>query len=180
MQTQRVINVAKKRLKENPFDPVHDYKHHEFVYANCVGIIKTEVLKVDKDLLFISAWFHDIEDRTGKTDFMEETMRKYGFAEEQIEKCKTIVKEHTYGKGQTLLESKVLYDSDKLEYFSYQRISNAKELTKAGKMSPELLKKYKKTWEDRHMDVLYSFNFKSNKNRALDKLLTIKELVEGL
>jgi len=180
MDEAKIIKKAQAYLKHSPIDSVHDYNHHKNVARNCQMIIEAEHLDIDFELLNIAAWWHDMETQQGATNLLKRAMKEYEFSEKKIAIVISIINSHTYGKKQFELESQVLFDADKMEYFNPERMMRALEDTKIGKLSTVILRKHTVSWLQRHQKVLDSLNFKYSKKIALDNLAETKHKIDQI
>lgn len=174
---ESVVKEAQERLRQDPFDEGHDYDHHLAVVTNCLAIVEGEGLEVDIDALLIAAWWHDYKrNNTEENDrILTQAMEKAGYLDVFIVKVKNIKNSHSFGNGQESLEQKVLFDADKLEYASKERIAKVSKAVKEGRMKPEVQEKYKRAFIERIPVVLQSLHFESSKVKMKSNL---KEFLE--
>jgi uncharacterized protein len=110
----------------NNGDPGHDFAHVERVIANCRAIGASAGANLE--LLLPAALLHDVvnlpknhPERLAASDMAAkksaELLKSAGYLEEQIQKIKEIITEHSYslGKKPSSIESAVLQDADKLD-----------------------------------------------------------------
>jgi hypothetical protein len=172
---REIIRNAQEHLTEHPFYALHAIDHHANTWKNCLWIIGKEKLTVDKRNLKIAAWWHDVERNDEKCLLLKQTMSELRFRNEEIEKVTDIINGHTYGREQVSLESKVLYDADKLEYVSEKRVETLLNLFKDGYISDARFKDYKKTWSERIKNVKSNLHFFSSKDLFDRKLAVLIE-----
>lgn len=176
-RVDQLISIAKTKLKESPIDTAHGVDHHQSVFINCLEIIADHNLEINLDLITISAWWHDLESQIGDINVLNKEMIELKFSNNQIENIIKIIKEHTFGKKQTSLEAKILYDADKIEYFNVKRIEQAIEDTENGLMELATLQRLSKSWLKRYKNVLENFHFEFSKKTALNNLPATKQAV---
>ena len=148
------------QLIQKPLDLVHDVSHHYRVYEECLKIAKSEKLHVDHKLILIASLTHDLFDRNGKkvnvlNIFLKKQIKDKNYRIRIIR----IIQEHSYKKKQTTLESKVLYDADKLEYVNPFRLMWLNQIHKDGYLDRKVHNDYKNTWHDRAPFIIPSLNF---------------------
>jgi HD superfamily phosphodiesterase len=168
-----IIRKAQERLVRHPFDALHGIEHHTNTWKNCLLIINKEKLKVDKSYLKIAAWWHDVERNEDACLLLRKSMSDLKFNDEAIEKVVAIINGHSYGRKQGNLESKILYDADKLEYVSEKRIETLSNLHKKGVIKDEKFTQYKKAWAERINNVKGNLHFSSSKELFNKKLAAL-------
>lgn len=132
-QTYKIINKAKEALIENPFDVTHDITHHYRVWENCINIIFEENLldEINIEHLAIASWWHDYERDSKVHKTLLKVLKENNCLKEDIANVIEIIDSHSFNDaGQFTVESKTLYDADKIEYVSPTRwlfISNEYE-----------------------------------------------------
>lgn len=127
---KKVAEFAQTYLKQQPFDLAHDFAHHQLVYHNCLSIIKNEHLtQADQDVITVAAWWHDVEKNPQAANSAQSTVaffrkkaQELGLAAETIDRCAKVIGEHSFSETQTTLESRILFDADKIEYVNADRI----------------------------------------------------------
>lgn len=107
----------------------HDMEHVMRVYNMAIRIAKKEK-KVDLEILKAAALLHDIarvredDDKTGKichakesAKMSEKILKEFDFSLEKIKKVQKCIVEHRYKTSRKPedIESKILYDADKLD-----------------------------------------------------------------
>lgn len=177
---QKVLQQAKRLLREDPFDAGHDYEHHLAVATNCLTIIEDEQLDVDVNALLIAAWWHDYKrDQDEENNrVLTRAMTTAGFKQKYIDKVLSIKNSHSYGRDQESLEAQILFDADKLEYASVPRMERVSEAVESGKMTKEVLGKYKIAFKDRIAKVLESFHFESTRREMKSRIKRVREYTE--
>ena len=122
---KKIIEIVDQKLTCS----AHNLDHVFRVYNLCLLLAKYEK-DVDLEVLIPSALLHDIarveesQDKTGKIDhavlgsvIAEDILRKLEYEEEKIEKIKHCIIAHRFRTGNEpkTIESKILFDSDKLD-----------------------------------------------------------------
>jgi len=125
MKHKKIIEIVQDKLTCS----AHNLDHVFRVYNLCLLLAKYEK-DVDLEVLIPSALLHDIarveesQDKTGKIDhavlgsvIAEDILRKLEYEEEKIEKIKHCIIAHRFRTGNEpkTIESKILFDSDKLD-----------------------------------------------------------------
>ena|SRR3989344_8006209 len=145
-----IILEAQRQLVLKPIDLAHDITHHYRVYEQSLKINDKEKLNADEDLLAVSAWYHDLGGRRGKnTTLIKSLISKHTADNSFINKVVAIIHEHSFGENQLSLESKILFDADKLEYVNPFRLLWFLKAYRDGFLSEKKYKQYKKEWEER-------------------------------
>ena len=138
--TNELIAEAKKYLKENPQDLLHDIEHHQRVLSLAMQIIEEEGLEndINKDLVEIICWWHDVKvpkltDTSDKrvAEITAEYLSKKLPVELQ-EITFDSVKNHEFGSKPSYIEGKILQDADKLEVLSLERANNVMPMLEKG------------------------------------------------
>lgn len=172
-----LILAIQKQLILQPYDLAHDVAHHYRVYEECVKIVKAENLKVDEKVLTVSAWLHDLEDREAeKTKAITKLLKKHNCYELFIEKVIKTIKEHSFDKKQTTIESRTLFDADKLEYVNPFRLLWFLQVSKDGFIDRSTCYHYKKQWQRRIYEVENLFHFEYSKNE-FSKMITFAKKI---
>jgi len=174
-----LISQAKRYLAESPFDSLHASSHHQKVWENSLWIASEEGLEVDLDALQVAAWWHDIERGSDDFNLLRQALESVGATPEFKEKVFTIIINHSFGQNQESLEAKVLYDADKLEYLSVERVENLLRDFKNGEMNQERVEYYKREWAGRIKLVRKSLHFHSSKKRFDDELVKFVEFCQS-
>lgn len=156
-----IIASAQRHLTESPFDTLHAVSHHQQVWDNCNWIVEQEGLNPDMEVLEVAAWWHDVERGSDGFTLMQETLRQLGAKEEFIGKVLGAVGSHSFGQNQETLEGKILYDADKLEYLSVDRLKALLALREQKGMGKKRFNYYKEAWAERINGVRGSFHFDS-------------------
>ena len=121
----KIIEIVKDKLTCS----AHNLDHVFRVYNLCLTLAKDE-RNVDFEVLIPAALLHDIarveesQDKTGKIDhavlggdLAEEILRDLEYNEEKINKIKDCIIAHRFRTGNEpkTIESKILFDADKLD-----------------------------------------------------------------
>ena len=142
-----IVLEAQKQLILNPIDLAHDITHHYRVYEQSLKINLKEKLNADQDLLIVCSWYHDLGGRRGEdTDLLRDLLSKHTNDVNFISKVIKIIREHSFGETQSNLESKILFDADKLEYVNSYRLLLFLRAYQDGFISEKKYKQYKKEW----------------------------------
>ncbi|MDP2860552.1 MAG: hypothetical protein Q8N98_02450 [bacterium] len=170
----RKINVtdlileAQRHLVERPYDLVHDITHHARVWGWCLKIVEAEKLKVNWPVLQVAAWWHDAEGRTGElVEAVKKSLAKHMADKDFTDKVIDLIEEHTFGKTQTSLEAKVLFDADKLEYVTPERFAWFFQALNDGYLNESAYRKYNSDWHSRIKLVPKLLNFSFTKKEFL-------------
>ena len=122
---KKIVEIVEQKLTCS----AHNLDHVFRVYNLCLLLAKYEK-NVDLEILIPSALLHDIarveesQDKTGEIDhavlgsvMAEDILRKLEYEEEKIEKIKHCIIAHRFRTGNepNTIESKILFDSDKLD-----------------------------------------------------------------
>ncbi|MBP7774250.1 hypothetical protein KA078_00500 [Candidatus Woesebacteria bacterium] len=129
------ISTAQQLLLDHPFDIYHDIFHHYKVWENSRKITFIEKLKVDTNPLDIACWWHDIFKGEKDNSLLIKTLSDTNIDTDTLDTAIAIINQHSFGEEQTLLESKILYDADKIEYISLTRWQAAFEACDKGFIS---------------------------------------------
>lgn len=136
MKISIIVEDFKAELLKHKFDIVHGLLHHYDVWRNCLDIIEKEKLtNFDLSSLMIATWAHDLESYLPDNNnfkILKGVLDKHKVDKKLIEKVTKIIEEHSFTAKQTLLESKILFDADKLDYISIYRWSNTLAQVKDG------------------------------------------------
>ena len=173
-----IIVDIQKQLVLKPYDLAHDITHHYRVYQESIKIIDKEKLKINKNIITLCAWLHDFEGRKGeKFKETKKILTKHNFDVNIVIKIISIIKEHSLGEKQTLLESKILYDADKLEYVSLFRLSWFVQAGKDGYINQKKYYQYKKEWREKIDEVEKTLHFSYSKKEFLRLLPEAKKIM---
>jgi hypothetical protein len=157
----KLVEDARKRLQENPFDSVHNESHHESVWINCQKIVKAECLDVDMSVLEVAAWWHDVQrDAKDETELLRSKFRDLRVPKQFQGMVIAAIASHSFGKQQETVESVILYDADKLEYLSVSRVRLLLGDFSNGKMSQDRFDYYIKAWKKRIKGVRKQLHYK--------------------
>lgn len=162
----KVVAEAQRHLREHPFDALHSVSHARQVWKNCLWIIKREGLKdLDMEALQIAAWWHDVQRDSEKHDWLKKALSDHGSAPEFTEKVVGIINGHSFEQPQSSTESEVLYDADKLEYLSIDRVITLAKAKNNRMIGDDRFEYYKKAWAQRIQKVRQNIHFDSVKKR---------------
>ncbi len=181
MSTEQLVTIAQRQLIESPFDAVHDERHHEAVWNNCLRIIEEEKLEnLNLDALKIAAWWHDVQ--RGQDDenaLLKVKMHQCNISREMQNTILEIVGSHSFGNLQGSTEAQILFDADKLEYVSDKRGKILINLLANGKISKEGFDHYVKIWRERIASVRGQVHFESAKKEFEKRLETFSQMAKN-
>ncbi|MBD3362979.1 hypothetical protein GF362_04635 [Candidatus Dojkabacteria bacterium] len=175
-----IIHKAQKILLDNPFDLGHDLTHHYKVWENCLKIILNENLskKVDKELITIAAWWHDVDRKNHKNKKLIKVLQEYGYPNSKSNEVLKVIDEIDGPASKeelSSIESKVLCDADKIEYINITRWEYIKLAFKAGKFPEKAIIHYGNELEKRIEFVFNNLVFKYSRKRFIQNL---KEFIQ--
>lgn len=163
-----IILEAQKQLVLKPIDLAHDITHHYRVYEWSLKINNSENLNANADILTVCAWYHDLGGRRGENaKLIRDLINKHTDDKSFIDKVIKIVREHSFGKIQSSLESQILFDADKMEYVNPLRLSWFLRAYKDGFITEVKYKQYKKEWTERIGKVKNMLHFKYSQEKFL-------------
>ncbi len=179
MEIDKIFADSDRKLKENPFDCIHAEIHHDRTLDNCQTIVLREKLTgFDSDALNIAALWHDVEKGSEKHGLLRKSMQEAGANRTFIRKVVDIIDSHTFGCKQESLEAKILFDADKLEYLSIDRLQVLLTAFNSGKISPEKFNYYKKEWTGRIKTVGKSLHFSYTRRRFREELPKLRSFMK--
>ncbi|MBP9758695.1 hypothetical protein KBD45_03295 [Candidatus Dojkabacteria bacterium] len=162
---QRIIDEIKQHLVTDYFDVYHDIGHHYSVWSNGIEIAQSEKLTYDYKIFELSAWLHDTDKGNETQNFLKSLALKYSELSEIFLKVENVIAEHSFGQTQTTVESKLLYDADKIELVSLPRWQNAFNQYEENLITIEQRDKYVSEW-NRRMPLLKG-NLHFNESNAM-------------
>lgn len=172
-----MVLEAQKRLILNPIDLAHDVTHHYRVYEWSLKINIKERLRADEDILTVSAWYHDLGGRRGEDiSLIKNLLGKHTDDANFVDEIVNIIREHSFGKIQSNLESKILFDADKMEYVNPPRLLLFVKAHEEGLINDKKYEQYKKEWSERIEKVKDMLHFIYSKEKFL-KLLPQAERI---
>lgn len=183
----QAVNRAKKILLDNPYDVYHTYDHHLNVWQNCICISRYVSGKMDLDTLEISSWWHDVfKGRQDESELIVNELKNLNFEKETTNRILQQISEHTFGEEQTSIESKILFDADKIELISMARWKHAFDLFEAELITKQERDKYVAETNKRipllvdnlHFDFSNGL-FKARLQQFIDWLASISRYTEG-
>jgi HD superfamily phosphohydrolase YqeK len=187
--SQKLIEYAQAYLKKQPFDIIHDFEHHQLVVNNCQQIVIQEKLVPNEAVLFTSAWWHDVEKsyQTANSadttvEFFKTTATQLGADSEFTELCTQTIIEHSFRQMQTTLESKILFDADKIEYVNDDRIATLVDdvIANPDRYQPDFLQETHDIWVARIKKVPDMMHFEYSRQLFLDKLKDTESILDKL
>jgi len=150
-----ILTKIKKELALHPYDAAHDFNHHLRVFKGGQKIVAAEHLNADNKVLTIAAWGHDLGGRTGQeTTELEKILEGFGCGDAFVKKILLVIKEHSFGKKQTLVESRILFDADKLEYVNPLRLTSFIQAAHEGLLDKNAVRRYFREWHERVYRIL--------------------------
>ncbi len=186
---QKLIVFAQEYLKKQPFDIVHDLKHHQLVVKNCVDIIREEKLTPDEEVVITSAWWHDVEksyksanSADSTVSFLKKIAREMHIDPAFVDQCVHTILQHSFRQSQTTLEGKILFDADKIEYVNDGRIAKLMNdfLTHPGKYPIDKLQEIHDLWVARIKKVPDMMHFAYSKKIFLTKVKATENILDKL
>lgn len=163
-----IILRAQDYLIHSPFDLAHDVTHHYRVFQESINIIQHEKItnNICKEDVVICSWLHDIEDRKGKNvEVINTLLHGFKLSTKRIERIIKIIREHSFEQKQTMIESKILFDADKLEYVNPFRLTMFIQATKDGYITKKRFQQYVLEWKQRIDYVNKQMHFDYSKNK---------------
>jgi HD superfamily phosphodiesterase len=153
---QAVLSQAKEFLGKQSYDAAHDLSHHENVWRTAQEIVENIHFDGDIDLLHIACMWHDLLTKpypeevrkdhkkvTGETaEYVKNFMIKNGFSESEAQTVFLAVKYHEFDDHPRNIEGQVLFDADKLDVLSTERVRRFVQSDKAGKVPMWKVKSY--------------------------------------
>ncbi|MCB0749020.1 MAG: HD domain-containing protein [Ignavibacteriae bacterium] len=173
--------MAKSKLRGSPYDIYHNLEHHIQVWERCKYIIKTENLKLDNSTLKIASFWHDVfKGRENEEELLNQSMKSVGLNNERILKIIKIISEHSFGKDQTIVESKILFDADKIENVSNARWEYAFDAQARKEISISQRDKYIKEWNRRIPLLIGKLHFETSNKLFCDNLTRIRNWLKSI
>lgn len=177
-QLDQLLDEARVRLHESPFDAAHDLAHHLEVLRNALQLahdLNDE--KIDFDALRVAVMWHDVPHEGGTDKASEATanhlkikMQQMGFHKDFIDSVYDAVSLHSFDQQPTTVEGKILFDADKLELLNVARLNRYNKAVESGQITAEKAKK-DITWLAESYKTLRSkLHFEASKTRY-DKLM---------
>lgn len=179
LNISKLVLEAQRQLVFHPIDLAHDITHHNRVYEWSMTINKEERLNADVYLLTVCAWYHDIGGRKGEdVELIKKLLGKNTDDTEFINKVITIIKEHSFGEVQTSLESKILFDADKLEYVNPFRLLWFLRTYKDGLLTKDKYEQYMDEWNERAPQLQNMLNFHYTRTKFLEFLPSARSIMK--
>ncbi len=178
-QLDQLLDEARVRLHESPFDIAHDLAHHLEVLRNALQLAHDlEDPSIDFDALRVAVMWHDVPHEDGTEKASEATanhlkvkMQQMGFHKDFIDKVYDAVSLHSFDQEPTSIEGKILYDADKLELLNVARIIRYGKAVESGQISAEKAKKDIEWLAQAYKTLRSKLHFEASKTRY-DKLMT--------
>lgn len=179
MTTLDLIVKIQKNLVDSPIDLAHELSHHYRVFEMSLEIQNKEGLSLNKELIIIASWLHDNFGRNGNDmSKLRDFLISNKCSEKNIDKILKIIKEHSFGKRQSTLESKVVYDADKLEYVNPIRLRLFHQAVEDALIERRKYKKYLNEWNERIPYVYKTLNFPFSRSTFLRLLPEAKRIMK--
>ena len=157
MNINTLISEAKLLLRKNPRDNIHGIDHHHRVFENTQTISKSLDTAIDKDVLKVSAYWHDLmvypesinlgsKGLLKQTlDYLKNLMEKNNYPKDFQKNVYKAIKQHNFFTSrQSSIEGKILFDADKLDVLHEKRYRKIVENIKSKKLSQFQIKAYTK------------------------------------
>jgi HD superfamily phosphohydrolase YqeK len=174
---EELIKEAKIKAIENPRDNyAHDITHLERTAKLALDIANHIDCEVDKDIVEVVAWWHDIDLQVGlgEGERAKDKTAEYlasKFEEHEKEIIYDAIYNHEFGSRPKFTEGKVLFDADKLEIVSAERVINIKNAIKKGILKAEKIRSTIKTVMEEWFPVLPNLlHFDYSKNKFNNEL----------
>lgn len=175
-----IILEAQKQLVLKPVDLAHDITHHYRVCEFSLKINNIEKLNANQNLLTVCAWYHDLGGRRGENmELITNLISKHTDNKNFIKKVVEIIREHSFGETQSNLESKIIFDADKLEYVNPFRLLWFLKAYRDGFFSEEKYKQYKREWNERIKDVGKMLHFRYSQEKFSALLPSANKIMEN-
>lgn len=183
-KTKQIIAEAQEFLNRHSYDAAHDLEHHQQVWANVQQIIPTISAEIDLFALEIATMWHDAI--TGKklinrnkikrqtANFVARRMSELGFDRKTIVRTKTAILQHSSGDAQTIIESKILADADKLEWLSVGRLKKITQQITDGKFSKFKILIYKYFFKKLFKRIHEKMHFEASQKMLTQKINEFK------
>lgn len=182
-----LITQAQLKLVKHPYDIYHDIGHHYKVLDNCLLIGIEEKLKPNFVLLEKAVWCHDLN-KNSKNEYqlLNRFLSQYCTKKETAEIIQ-LIKEHPYKSQQNSIESKLLYDADKLELVSIPRWKRAFDAYEYDEISLEERDRYVQAWNKRiNNNIVKTLHYRTsleifniNYNKFVEWLKSINRYKNG-
>lgn len=174
-----LIIALQKKLVLSPYDAAHDLTHHYRVFAATQKIVEAERLTVDNAVLTAAAWAHDLFGRSGEeTKAIEIFFKKQNCRDEFIKRVIAVISQHSFGEKPTIIEAKVLFDADKLEYVNPFRLGWFIQAAKDGLLEEETYLKYRQEWKERVYQIPDLLHFSYSKKEFARMLPAAETIME--
>ena len=152
----QAIDLAKTFLHKNKRDSLHDLKHVEAVWRNCLALIKEEQLTAQIELLEVAVYWHDVVVDTVKwpsklmvedtCNYLAATLPTLDFTELETNTVIEIITHHEFRDTPTLLEGLILQEADKIDATSIERGTRMLEDYQKGLTPKETFISYMRTY----------------------------------
>lgn len=178
-----LVEKARERLFTSPYDCAHEINHHYKVWENALMIVNKEGLwnKIDLEVLTIACWYHDLERGSKTHDFLVGELNTCEISKEKRDKIIAVMNSHSFDDEMIdLLEAKILYDADKIEYFNVGRWAYILESYLGGQLSEEKMRYYCNLINERTETVVKNINFPSSFEMLKNQLSTLINYLKSL
>jgi hypothetical protein len=180
-----LIKKAQMNLLKNPQDTMHDISHHARVVDLCNQLIVAENLTgVDKDIVEVSAWWHDVSiSKTDNEDTRREVYKTVDYlkplvSEINFKLIQDAIINHEFGSTPKFSEGQILQDADKLELLSITRVDSAVDGVLSGSLQKDKVLQTMKYFLDNWLpEMLNNYHFEFSREYHKEK---IKEFLKYL
>lgn len=193
---EKAIDKAKEWLGKNPRDQDHDLAHHEAVWKNCQLILEHEEIELDKKLLKVACYWHDVmvgEEKSVSRSIVDETceylsnlLDELGYSEREISVVALTVRHHEFRDRPRTIEGLVLQDADKLDVLSPARWKRFLDAYNSGKITRDKFESYIRTFFEWVPILSATFHYgysRARADRAIDEFrqdASWKEMIDEL
>ena len=184
---QKIYQFAKNNVKHAAWGIAHSERN----YHLSMILAEHENLKVDQDVIFAAAFFHDIgaiepfrkndvEHSQLAVAIAEPILKSYGFPMQKWPKVKTAILGHMYyAKRPKDKEAIVLHDADALDFFGTIGIVRLVSITERHRWSPSLAGAFT-TLEKFKTEVTNALITHTAKKMALQRIAEMNQFLGSL
>lgn len=164
-----IIHDIQKYFISHEIDIAHNIGHHYRVWENSMTIVREEKLHIDSDAVQIAAWLHYIDNGKEK-QFLNQHAKKWGLNDALREKVRSIVIEQSFGQEPKSIESKIVYDADRIELLSIPRWQFVFQSCEEGNMTEAVRDNYIARVHARIPVLKDNLHFACSNKRFADRL----------
>lgn len=162
MDIKPLLKEAKRLLKKNPRDDIHDLSHHQRIWSNVQTLIKSIEKPLNLEVLQVATMWHDVmihqeslslgEKGLSKEtrEYLQKLMQGKDYDQDFMTAVLNAIKQHGFlTKYQMTLEGKILFDADKLDALNpirYRRIIAGIKNKRLSKVQTFLIANAAKLW----------------------------------